>query len=143
MIVEDTMYHNLLKDAAERGMRYREGLGERRVAPMPEAIARLAELGGPLPDAPTDAASVLRLLDEIGSAATVATAGGRYFGFVTGSSLPVTLAANWLAGAWDQNAGMVVMSPVAAALEESALEWLRELLSLPAGTGGGFVTGAT
>src|SRR5579871_6176354 len=137
------MYHDLLLEAAERSIRYRESLDERRVAPTPEAVARLTELGGPLPAGPTDAASVLRLLDEAGSAATVTMAGGRYFGFVNGSSLPVTLAANWLAGAWDQNAAFVVMSPLAAALEEISLRWLLELLGLPAGCGGAFVTGAT
>jgi glutamate/tyrosine decarboxylase-like PLP-dependent enzyme len=137
------MYHDLLMDAARRGIRYREGLDERRVASTPEAIARLAELGGPLPGAATDAVDVLRLLDEVGSPATVAMAGGRYFGFVNGSSLPVTLAANWLAGAWDQNVAFAVMSPVAAALEEIALRWLIELLGLPPESGGGFVTGAT
>ncbi|HEY7358458.1 MAG TPA: aminotransferase class V-fold PLP-dependent enzyme, partial [Ktedonobacterales bacterium] len=137
------MYHDLLMDAAGRGIRYRESLGERRVAPTPEAVARLAELSGPLPDAPTDAADVLKLLDEIGSPATVAMAGGRYFGFVNGSSLPVTLAANWLAGAWDQNVAFAVMSPVAAVLEEIALRWLIDLLGLPPESGVGFVTGAT
>jgi glutamate/tyrosine decarboxylase-like PLP-dependent enzyme len=137
------MFHDLLMMAAERGIAYREGVGERRVAPLPEAVARLAELGGPLPDGPTDAASVLALLDEVGSPATVATAGGRYFGFVNGSSLPVTLAANWLAGAWDQNAAFAVMSPTAAVLEEIALRWLVELLGLPPEAGGAFVTGAT
>ncbi len=134
---------DLLMLAAERAIRYREGVGERRVAPLPEDVRRLAELGGPLPDGPTDDEKVLRLLDEIGSPATVAMAGGRYFGFVNGSSLPATLAANWLAGAWDQNSAFVVMSPVAAALEEISLGWLRELLGLPSGCAGAFVTGAT
>ena len=137
------MYHDLLMDAAERSIRYRESLDERRVTPTPEALARLADLGRPLPDGPTDAASVLKLLDEIGSAGTVTMAGGRYFGFVNGSSLPVTLAANWLAGAWDQNVAFAVMSPTAATLEEIALRWLVELLGLPPETGAGFVTGAT
>ena len=137
------MYHDLLIDAAERAIRYREGLDERRVAPTPAELERLVELAGPLPDGPTDAAAVLKLLDEIGSPATVTMAGGRYFGFVNGSSLPVTLAANWLAGAWDQNAAFVVMSPLAAALEEISLRWLLELLGLPAACGGAFVTGAT
>src|SRR5690606_651659 len=77
------------------------------------------------------------------SPATVASAGRRYFGFVTGGSLPAALAANWLAGAWDQNAAMVVSAPVAAKLEQVTLGWLREVLALPPGTGGGFVTGAT
>ncbi len=137
------MYRDLLALAAERAIRYREGLDERRVAPSTEEIERLAALAGPLPDGPADPAAVLALLDEIGSPATVTTAGGRYFGFVNGSSLPVTLAANWLAGAWDQNAAFTVMSPLAAALEEISLRWLLELLGLPAVCGGAFVTGAT
>ena len=83
------------------------------------------------------------MLDEIGSPATVATAGGRYFGFVVGGVLPATLAANWLAGAWDQNAGLVVMSPIAAKLEEVALRWLVDIFGLPLECGGAFVTGAT
>ena len=133
----------VLQAAAQRAIRYLHGIGERRVFPLRAQLDRLEALGGPLPEEPTDPLAVLAVLDEVGSPATVASAGGRYFGFVIGGSLPVALAANWLAGAWDQNAGLVVTSPVAAALEESALEWLRELLSLPAGTGGGFVTGAT
>ena len=60
-----------------------------------------------------------------------------------GGSLPAALAANWLAGAWDQNACLVASSPVAAAVEEIALGWLVDALALPAGTGGAFVTGAT
>ncbi len=83
------------------------------------------------------------MLDEIGSPATVATAGRRFYGFVIGGSLPATLAANWLAGAWDQNAGLYVASPVATALEEIALRWLVDVLQLPRGTGAAFVTGTT
>jgi glutamate/tyrosine decarboxylase-like PLP-dependent enzyme len=133
----------LLRDAADRATAYRAGLADRRVAPLPAAIDALNTLDGPLPESSTDAPSVLAELDRIGSAATVGSAGGRYFGFVTGSSLPIALAANWLAGAWDQNAGLVVSSPVAARLEEIALHWLVDLLALPAGSGGGIVTGAT
>lgn len=140
---QSTPLSELLRAAAERAIRYREGLVDRRVAPLAETIARLAELGGPLPEQSADPEEVLALLDEIGSPATVAMAGGRYFGFVTGSSLPATLAANWLAGAWDQNAGLNVMSPVAIALEEIALRWLLDALGLPPECGGAFVTGAT
>ncbi len=133
----------LLRSAAERGVRYRESLAARRVAPDAAALGRLADLGGALPEEPTDPAAVLALLDEVGSPATVATAGGRYFGFVIGSSLPASLAASWLAGAWDQNASVAVMSPAAVALEEIALGWTLDVLDLPRGCGGAFVTGAT
>jgi glutamate/tyrosine decarboxylase-like PLP-dependent enzyme len=141
--ITETPIAQLLKFAAARAISYREGLNERRVAPLPENVARLAELGGPLPEHPTDAETVVALLDEIGSPATVATAGGRYFGFVIGSSLPATLAANWLAGAWDQNACLSAMSPAAIALEDIALRWLLDVLGLPPESGGAFVTGAT
>ncbi len=69
--------------------------------------------------------------------------GGRYFGFVIGGSLPAALVANWLAGAWDQNASMQVMSPVAAKLEEIVEGWIVDVLGLPSGSGAGFVTGTT
>ena len=104
----------LLKTATERAVRYLSNLDNRSVYPAPAAVEQLARFDEPLPDEPTDPETVLALLDEIGSPATVATTGGRYFGFVTGGSLPATVAANWLAGAWDQNGGLYVMSPAAA-----------------------------
>src|SRR5687767_8652703 len=133
----------LLTTTADRAARYLASLAGRGVAPGQEAVARLVELGGAWPERGSDPVEILSLLDEIGSPATVASAGGRYFGFVTGGTLPAALAANWLAGAWDQNSGLRIMSPVASALEEIALGWLIEALGLPPGCGGAFVTGAT
>jgi glutamate/tyrosine decarboxylase-like PLP-dependent enzyme len=135
--------HDLLHMTAERAVQYLDGLDKRGVIPSTEMLARLAELGGPLPDALADPADVLALLDRIGSPATVASAGGRYFGFVIGGALPAALAANWLAAAWDQNAATAVMSPVATAIEVIAQRWLLDMLALPAGAGVGFVTGVT
>jgi glutamate/tyrosine decarboxylase-like PLP-dependent enzyme len=134
---------DLLTQAAERSINYLDSLAQRRVYPDPQALARLRELEQPLPDTPTEPETVLKLLDEIGSPATVASAGGRYFGFVTGGSLPAALAANWLAGAWDQAADMVVASPIGAKIEEVAIGWLLEVLALPPDSGVGFVTGGT
>ncbi|HKE02613.1 MAG TPA: aminotransferase class V-fold PLP-dependent enzyme [Blastocatellia bacterium] len=133
----------LLTGLIDRALRYIDGLDERRVAPSDEAIERLALLDEPLPEHPTDPQIVLQILDEIGSPATVTSAGGRYFGFVTGGALPAALAANMMAGVWDQNGSYRVQSPVAARVEDVCLKWLRELLGLSAGAGGGFVTGAT
>ena len=132
-----------MEQTTERAARYLETLEARRVFPTVEALGRLQELGGPLPADGAEPAEVLRLLDEIGSPASVATAGPRYFGFVTGGALPGTLAANWLAGAWDQCAGLDVLSPVSSALEEISAQWLLELFGLSPKCGVGFVTGAT
>lgn len=134
---------SLLNDAAARSVRYLESLPTRPVAPTPEAVAALARFDEPWPAGPTDDTETLRLLDEIGSPATTAMAGPRFFGFVIGGSLPVTLAANWLAGAWDQNTGLFRPTPGTAYLEQVALRWLLEALGLPAECAGAFVTGAT
>ena len=133
----------LLNQAAEIAARYLETLDERAVAPTPDALARLAELHHPLPDGPQDPIAVLEMFDRIGSPATSGVAGRRYFGFVTGGSLPAALAANWLAGAWDQCPGLFAASPIGAVLEEVSLRWLLDLLRLPSESGGAFVTGAT
>ncbi len=133
----------LLDEAAQRAGRYLESLDSRAVAPTPQALAALARFEQPFPERSSTAAAVLEELDEIGSPATMASAGGRFFGFVIGGSLPVTVAANLLATAWDQNAGLVVTGPVNAALETVALRWLREVFHLPAQCAGGFVTCAT
>jgi glutamate/tyrosine decarboxylase-like PLP-dependent enzyme len=134
---------NLLDDAAMRASRYLESLNTRSVAPEKEAIAALARFDQAFPEHTSSAEAVLAELDEIGSPATMASAGGRFFGFVTGGALPATVAANWLATAWDQNASFVVASPTNAALENVSLRWLKDIFHLPVPSAGGFVTCAT
>lgn len=134
---------HLLENAAERAIKYLEGLDGRSVAPNAEAVTNLGQLDENLPDLPGDPMDTLRVLDEVGSPATMGMAGRRFFGFVIGGSLPVTLAANWLAGAWDQNSALYAVTPATAHLEQVALRWLIDLFGLPAGSGGAFVTGAT
>jgi glutamate/tyrosine decarboxylase-like PLP-dependent enzyme len=133
----------LLNLAGDRAIRYLNAISDRAVAPSREAIERLSDLGGPLPEGPSDPAEVIQALDEIGSPATMATAGPRFFGFVVGGAMPVTVAANWLAGAWDQNAPVQLLAPVGTACERISIGWLVELFGLPGGTWGGLVTGAT
>ncbi len=135
--------NTLLVEAARRANAYLDGIDERLVRPSEADIAALERLAGPLPEGPTAAAETLALLDEAGSPATMASQGGRYYGFVIGGALPVTVASNWLATAWDQNAGLWASSPVSARLEEIALGWLADILRLPQGIGGAFVTGAS
>jgi glutamate/tyrosine decarboxylase-like PLP-dependent enzyme len=133
----------LLQQAAETARKYVQGIGKRRVSPTERDLENLGKFREPFPNAPGDPAEIFKKLDEIGSPATMATTGGRYFGFVNGGTLPASLAANWLAGAWDQNAALRVMSPVAAELEEVVLGWVCEALGLPQGCEGGLVTCAT
>jgi glutamate/tyrosine decarboxylase-like PLP-dependent enzyme len=140
---ESSTRDELLRRAAELARTYAQGIAERRVAPSAKDLDSLAQFREPWPASPTDAMQVLERLFEIGSSATVATTGGRYFGFVNGGTLPASLAANWLAGAWDQNAALRVMSPVAAELEEIVLRWVCEALGLPQKCEGGLVTCAT
>jgi glutamate/tyrosine decarboxylase-like PLP-dependent enzyme len=97
-----------------------------------------ARLGGPIhPIQILDALAAL--VDEGG----VATPGPRYFGFVTGGSFPVAVAADWMVSAWDQNAGLHILSPAIAAIEDITAGWLLDLFDLPAQCSVGFVTGAT
>jgi glutamate/tyrosine decarboxylase-like PLP-dependent enzyme len=133
----------LLSEAAGRAVNYLRRIRQRGVAPTEAAVVELQRFAEPLPAGPVDPVEVLKQLDEIGSPGTVANAGGRFFGFVNGGSVPAALAANVLAAAWDQNAGLRVMSPVAALLEDVVIGWIRELLSLPSEAAGSFVTGAT
>jgi glutamate/tyrosine decarboxylase-like PLP-dependent enzyme len=142
-IAGQSLSNDVMKLAADYARRYLREISERSVAPAEAAVAALADLHEPFPAAPSDPSAVIARLDQIGSPATVATAGGRYFGFVNGGMLPAALAASHLATAWNQNAALRVMSPIAAELEEVVLRWVCEALGLPRECAGGLVTGAT
>jgi glutamate/tyrosine decarboxylase-like PLP-dependent enzyme len=137
------MEREVFLEASRRAVEYLAQIRERCVFPTPDALLSMDLLGGPVPDAPRNPLQVLDLLDRVGSAATVANAGGRYFGFVCGGALPAARAANVLAAAWDQNVGLRVLSPVGAFLEEISLAWLIDILGLPPTCAGTIVTGAT
>lgn len=134
---------DLLSLAADRATRYVRNIAKRRVAPNESALAALSKFHEPLPEQSSDPGEVIAMLDDLGSPATVATTGGRYFGFVIGGALPASMAASWLANAWDQNVALRVMSPIAAELEEVVLRWVCEALGLPPGCEGALVTCAT
>jgi glutamate/tyrosine decarboxylase-like PLP-dependent enzyme len=134
---------SVLELAAERARRYVEQVGERRVGAGEKELTGLAKFREAFPEGPSDPRSVVAMLDEFGSPATVASTGGRYFGYVIGGVVPAAAGANWLAGVWDQNAALRVMSPIGAELEDVVLRWICEALNLPADCEGGLVTCAT
>ncbi|WP_419903892.1 pyridoxal phosphate-dependent decarboxylase family protein [Kiloniella sp.] len=137
------MSRELLNNAFQRGDRYLSEIDERRVFPDKTAISALSGFDEPLSQKGEEPSKVLEMLDELGSPATVASAGSRYFGFVVGGSLPVTVGANWMATAWDQVASSAVTSPVADKIEKVTTGWLLDVLDLPRESAVGYVTGAT
>lgn len=134
-------YRDVLIDACTRAQHYLETIADRRVAVCGSAIQNLAALGTPLLDGGQEPKQILKLLDEIGSPATIASMGRRFFGGVIGGALPSAVAAHWLADAWDQNACLFEFSPVGCYLEDVVLEWLVDLFGLPPSSGGALVTG--
>ena len=131
----------LLRATAERGAAYLEHLPQRRVGPTATPQELRAALALPLPDHPVDPATVVDDLATAAEPGLVGSAGPRYFGFVIGGALPAAVAADWLAAAWDQNAGIYALSPAASIAEEVASAWLVDVLGLPAGVSSAFVTG--
>ncbi len=140
---DKTRSRRLLEDAARFGIRYREASVDRAVAPSKKALADVQQFVEPMPDVGTSDGDVIALLDEIGSPATMTMTSPRYFGFVIGGSLPVTVASNWLTTAWDQNVVMHEITPAVATLERVAMNWMIELFGLPSDSAAAFVTGAT
>src|SRR5918998_3292251 len=136
-----TTLRSLLDDTATYAAEYLERLPERRVAPTATAEELRIELGGSLPDGPRQPQLVVAELAKAADPGTMATPGGRFFGFVIGGSLPAALAADWLASAWDQNAGLYAAAPAASVVEEGCGAWLSELFGLPEHVSYGLVTG--
>lgn len=132
---------DLLRRAAEIASDYLDRLPERPVGSTATVDEMRRALGGVLPEAGESAEAVLEHLARAADPGIVATAGPRYFGFVVGGTLPVTVASDWLTSTWDQNAGLFVLSPANSVAEETAGGWLRDLFGLPAGASVGFVTG--
>ena len=137
------MQPDALDAAAAAALSYVRTVDDRRVFPDDSAIAALAAFDEPLTQEGREAADTIRLLAETGGPGTVASTGSSYFGFVTGGTHPSALGASWLADAWDQNAALPAMSPVATKLYDVARGWLVDLLHLPEDAGVAFVTGAT
>jgi len=134
---------HLFQQATNLGFDYLQALEDRPVFPTPKAIAALEQFMEDFPERGTPARELLQHLQEYGAPATVATNGGRYFGFVTGAALPAATAAGQLSAFWDQNAAMQVMSPLAAKLEQITEHWLKQSLGLPDKVVAGLVSGTS
>lgn len=132
--------HELLVATAERVADYRERTAESPVFPIVD-LESLRDALGSMRDESIPADVVIGDLTNIIESALVASAGPRYFGFVTGGALDAAIAADFLTTGWDQNAFNTITSPGSAVVEDVAGTWLKELLGLPSGASFGLVTG--
>ncbi len=98
-------------------------------------------LGHPLRDEGQDPTVVIDELIRNIEGGLNGSAGGRFYGWVTGASLPAALAADWLTSTWDQNACLYACGPAAAVVEEVCGGWLKDLLGVPASASFALVTG--
>ena len=131
-----------LEAAHRAALDFLHGLPDRPVRASSSPSDLLASLGSDLPEEGMDTADVIESLAAAADPGLVATQSGRFFGFVIGGATPPGIAAEWLAATWDQNAGLALLAPAAAAVEQIAGRWLIELLGLPTDASVGFVTGA-
>jgi glutamate/tyrosine decarboxylase-like PLP-dependent enzyme len=136
-------YDEVLDIADRRARAWLAGVRERPIPPSigPEEVKD--RLGRSLPESGEPATRVIERLAEGAEPGLIAIGSPRFFGWVIGGTQPVALAADWLVSTWDQNTGLAVISPAAAAIEDLAGEWLVDLLGLAPGSEVGFTTGAT
>ncbi|HEY2027817.1 MAG TPA: pyridoxal-dependent decarboxylase [Myxococcales bacterium] len=135
------MDREALEAAYAGAVRFLESVDSRPVGARADAAAMREVFGGAFPEEGEPAAHLVERLARDADPGIVATAGPRFFGFVIGGSLPAAVGADWLTTAWDQNAGLFVLSPAAAIAEETVCLWLTDLFGLPRGTSLGMVTG--
>ena len=131
----------ILRRAFHHAGTFLRSLPDRPVGPRATRDELVAALGVELTEEGEDDSLVLDALAAAADRGTMATAGPRFFGFVIGGSLPVTVATDWMLSAWDQNSGIYVASPLVSVLEDVAREWLLDLLMLPRQSSAGFTTG--
>ena len=130
-----------LKRAAQLAAEYIESFDHQKVSDEPDPQALRKKLGKELTDIGLPALQVIDELSEDAREGLLHTGGGRFFGWVIGGSLPVSIAADWLTSAWDQNAAAYACAPSAAIIEEVVAGWLKDILGLPQSASYAFVTG--
>lgn len=130
-----------LKRAAELAAQYIDSFDHHNVSEEPDPEALRASLCKDLTPDGVPPLQVINELAEDARAGILNSAGGRFFGWVIGGGTPVSIAADWLTSAWDQNAAAYACSPSAAIIEDVVAGWLKDILGLPQRASFAFVTG--
>jgi glutamate/tyrosine decarboxylase-like PLP-dependent enzyme len=130
-----------LERAAQLASKYLQTLDDCRIDDALEPEKLRDRLAKELTIEGVPSEQVIEELFNDAGAGLLNTSSGRFFGWVIGGALPVSIAAEWLTAAWDQNAGASALSPSAAVVEEVAGRWLKDILRIPQKASFGFVTG--
>ena len=130
-----------LETAFHHALSHLENLDSSPVAATADLNTLRSRLGKSLAEEGLPPEQVVHELVRDVDGGIIGSAGGRFFGWVIGGSLPAALAADWLTAAWDQNAALYTVGPAAAVVEEIAGAWLKEILGLPMHASFALVTG--
>lgn len=136
----DKNLFNYVLDATED---FESKLKTAPVVPNGKVIDDISVFEEPTPEMSTPAIDILTMLHEYGSPAATLSRSGRFFGFVVGGALPVSIAANWLGTVWDQNLALTVLGKAASKIEDVTGKWIFDMLGFPENSGIGYVSGAT
>jgi glutamate/tyrosine decarboxylase-like PLP-dependent enzyme len=136
-----SVFRGPLESALRHALNHLESLDATPVAPLASLAILRARMGRPLSNDGAPAQQVIADLVSDAEGGVMGNAGGRFYAWVVGGAVPAALAADWLASAWDQNAGICASGPAAALAEEISGGWLKELLGIPAHASFAFVTG--
>jgi glutamate/tyrosine decarboxylase-like PLP-dependent enzyme len=138
---ESSVFAGPLEIAFRSALSHLEGLQTDHVAATVTLAQLRTRLAKPLNEGAIEPGVVVSDLIEDVKGGLLGNAGGRFFAWAIGGSVPAALAADWLTSAWDQNAALYACSPAAAIAEEVAGEWLKDLLGIPASASFAFVSG--
>ncbi len=136
-----TDFRSALNVAFERAVSHLDQLEESSVAATVDAETLRARLNKPLNNRSLPPQLVVEELARDVQGGLLGSAGGRFFGWVIGGTLPAAVAADWLTSAWQQNAALYACSPAAAVAEETVGWWLKDVLGLPQTASFALVTG--
>ena len=142
IMFQETKEGHIFKKATSYGLKHLDTVFERKVYPTQEAIDNLHVFDENFPSGSTESSKIIDMLHKR-SDANIASIGGRFFGFVCGSSTPVGIASKNLATYWDQSPSIHVLTPLCSKLETVTENWLKEIFNLPESTVAGFVNGTS
>ena len=139
--MKDNVYNKPLEIAHREAINFLDQLDENPVAGDLSYDALKELWQWELPQEGTPAEEVISDLTKAALPGLRLNQSGRFFAWVIGGSHPSAVAADWLTGAWDQNAGLYAGSPSASIAEEVAGSWLKQILHIPEQASFAFVTG--